>query len=411
MIIRSITAFTNLSLTEPELALAQAANFLHNATPVFEDEGIGVQTRRVATQPFPRIMAPIGPALASAFAGRVEELAQSYGIDYLGLGPVHAGDDPDFVDAIPDMIAATSAVFCSISIADPARGFDLALIRQAANVIQRVSTITDDGLSNLFLAVLANVGSGAPFFPAAYHEDGSPLSFALAIQAADLAVEAFSEATSLHDAEERLTSLVTAAGRQLTTIAEHLAAEFDMHFGGIDFSLAPFPQDAISLGGAMEKLGVTLGGAGGAAAAAVIMSALDRAQFKRAGFNGLMLPVLEDSVLARRASSGALSTTDLLLYSAICGTGLDTIPLPGDVSHEALSGLLLDTAALSLRLDKPLTARLMPIPGKVAGDDTGLDDFEYFAPGCVMPAPEGITPDGLLNGEGAFRVKARLRRA
>lgn len=411
MIIRSITAFTNLSLTEPEIALAQAANFLHNAAPTFEAEGFSVQTRRVATQPFPRILAPIGPGLASAFASRVEELAQSYGIDYLGLGPVHAGDDPDFVDAIPDMIDSTSATFFSISIADPARGFDLALIKQSAAVIQQVSTLTDDGLSNLFLAALANVGPGAPFFPAAYHDDGDPLSFALAIQAADLALEAFNGASSLQDAEERLTGLVMAAAREMTAVADRLAAEFDIRVGGIDFSLAPFPQDAISLGGALERLGVTLGGAGAAAAAAVIMSALDRAQFRRAGFNGLMLPVLEDSVLARRASSGALSTTDLLLYSALCGTGLDTIPLPGATSQEALSGLLLDTAALALRLDKPLTARLMPLPGKAAGDDTGLDAFEYFAPACVMPAPDSVNSDGLLNGEGAFRVKARLRRA
>ena len=70
--------------------------------------------------------------------------------------------------------------------------------------------------------------------------------------------------------------------------AESLAQEFDIEFGGLDFSLAPFPDDAISLGGAMEGLGLTLGGSGGATAAAVIMSALDAARFKRAGFNGLV---------------------------------------------------------------------------------------------------------------------------
>ena len=34
------------------------------------------------------------------------------------------------------------------------------------------------------------------------------------------------------------------------------------------------------------------------------------------------------------------------------------------------NALLLDVAALALRLNKPLTARLMPIPGKKAGRNT-----------------------------------------
>lgn len=411
MKIRSVTAFVNLSLTEPELGLAQAANFLHNAVPVFEKAGFAVQTRRVASQPFPRILAPIGPQAAVPYATRVAELAQSYGIDYVALGPVHTSDDPEYLDAIPAMIAATDSLFFAVTLGDPVHGVDLALARRTAAVIQRVSQLSDDGLRNLHLAAITNCGPGAPFFPAAYHADGEPMSFALAIQAADLAVQAFAEAESLVDAEDRLVQLVMAAAGGLTAVSEALAADFDIVPGGIDFSLAPFPEDAISLGGAMERLGMTLGGSGGAAAAAVIMSALDRVPFKRAGFNGLMLPVLEDSVLARRAASGQLSTTDLLLYSAICGTGLDTIPLPGDTPVEALAGLLLDVAALALRLDKPLTARLMPLPGKIAGDPTGLEHFEYFAPGRVMAAPAGLTPGGLLLGGDVLRVRPRLRHA
>jgi uncharacterized protein (UPF0210 family) len=96
-----------------------------------------------------------------------------------------------------------------------------------------------------------------------------------------------------------------------------------------------------------------------------------------------MQPVLEDSVLARRAAEGTLTIKDALLYSAVCGTGLDTIPLPGDTTSEQLVPLLLDLSALALRLDKPLTARLMPIPGKKAGDETNFD-FAFFAQSKVM---------------------------
>ena len=98
----------------------------------------------------------------------------------------------------------------------------------------------------------------------------------------------------------------------------------------------------------------------------------------------MMMPVLEDSVLARRAAEGTFSVKDLLLYSAVCGTGLDTVPIPGDSTEDEIAAVLFDVAALSVRLGKPLTARLMPIPGKKAGDQTNFD-FDFFAPSRVLP--------------------------
>jgi len=122
---------------------------------------------------------------------------------------------------------------------------------------------------------------------------------------------------------------------------------------------------------------------GSLAAAAILTEAIDRADFPHTGFSGFMQPVLEDSVLAKRAAEGTLTIKDILLYSAVCGTGLDTVPLPGDTTAEQLVPLLLDLSALALRLDKPLTARLMPVPGKKAGDETNFD-FGFFANSKVM---------------------------
>jgi len=115
--------------------------------------------------------------------------------------------------------------------------------------------------------------------------------------------------------------------------------------------------------------------------------------------------VLEDATLALRASEGTLTVKDLLLYSAVCGTGLDTIPLPGDASAEQLASLLLDVAALALRLDKPLTARLMPIPNKKAGDPTGFD-FAFFANSRVM-ALDSRDLHGPFGGSEAFSLRPR----
>ena len=150
---------------------------------------------------------------------------------------------------------------------------------------------------------------------------------------------------------------------------------------GIDYSFAPFPDADKSIGGAMEALGFGSVGANGSLfVAGFLTDCLQRATFQKAGFNGLMLPVLEDSVLAKVG----YSVQELLAYSAVCGIGLDTVPIPGNTSADAIAAIFLDTATLAIRLQKPLTARLMPIPDKKAGDEINFD-FPFFADSHIMP--------------------------
>jgi len=231
-------------------------------------------------------------------------------------------------------------------------------------------------------------------------------AFALATEAADLAVQAFAEAKTVDDGRRRLIAAMEAHARKLVAVADLLKYRYSLRFGGIDYSLAPYPEESRSLGAAFERMGVPrVGLHGSLAAAALLAESIQRAHFPHAGFSGVMLPVLEDAVLARRAAEGILTVKDLLLYSAVCGAGLDTLPLPGDTTVEQISPLLLDLSALALRLDKPLTARLMPIPGKKAGDPTDFD-FAYFANSRVMALEAEPLQSPLLGSE-SFELKSR----
>jgi uncharacterized protein (UPF0210 family) len=111
-----------------------------------------------------------------------------------------------------------------------------------------------------------------------------------------------------------------------------------------------------------------------------------------------MLPALEDQTLADRAAEGSVTLDTLLLMSAVCGLGLDTVPLPGDISLKQLENIILDMATLAVRLDKPLTARLLPVPGKAAGDPAEWPDFPFFAKGRVFSVPPSHQSDGLFTG-------------
>jgi len=95
---------------------------------------------------------------------------------------------------------------------------------------------------------------------------------------------------------------------------------------------------------------------------------------KRTGYSGLMVPVLEDNVLAKRWAEGTYTVDSLLAYSAVCAGGLDTIPLRGDISEDQLARMLGDVASLAFKWQKPLAARLLPVPGAKPGDKTSFGD-------------------------------------
>ena len=142
-----------------------------------------------------------------------------------------------------------------------------------------------------------------------------------------------------------------------------------MRFAGIDLSPAPAGQDSIAA--AIEQVsGQPLGAPGTLALAAALTAALKATPLPTCGYNGLMLPVLEDAVLGQRWQQGHLGVHTLLCYSAVCGAGLDAIPLPGDSTTEQIARLLGDVAALAMRLRKPLSARLFPVPGTRTGEQT-----------------------------------------
>ena len=400
MKIRSITYFFNPGWPLSEGKLRAADEFLLSAKAAYQGAGYEVQTTRFATPSFTQILGEEKldetPALAHQLASALENMDA----EYASLGPA-LPEMPQSYAIIPKAIAASENIFFSGEMASADKGISMTALKACAEVIVRAATLSPDGFANLRFTALANVPAGGPFFPAAYHDGDAP-AFALALEAADLAVDAFDGQRTVDEGRKKLIKSLESHGKKLTQVAGSL----NHRFLGLDFSLAPFPDDAISLGGAMEGFGIPkMGQHGSLAAAAILAESIQRADFPHTGFNGMMMPVLEDSILAQRAAEGSLTVKDLLLYSAVCGTGLDTIPLAGDVSKEQIAALLLDIAAMSLRLAKPLTARLMPIPGKQAGDRTEFD-FAFFENSRVM-ALDAVGLDLPFAGDEVIKIQSR----
>ena len=272
MKIRSITYFCNPGWPLDEKKLQAAGKFLTEAKSAFETAGYEVQTTRLATTPFPHLLEndiEETPKLAKA----VEALLPAIGVEYAALGPA-LPDTPRSYEIIPEAIAVTENVFFSGVMADHT-GIHPAALRACAEIIVRCAPLDPNGFGNLYFAALANVPPGAPFFPAAYHQGNMP-AFAIATEAADLAVDAFKNAKTLNEGRDALVEALETHAKILTSVAKQLQFRIGAQFGGIDFSLAPFPTDEQSLGGAVEAMGVPkIGLHSSLAAASLLTEAVD----------------------------------------------------------------------------------------------------------------------------------------
>jgi uncharacterized protein (UPF0210 family) len=383
MKIRSITLFA-----EPSLKSERAMRFFEKARDAFPQE---VQTLRLATTPYPTWWNR--SHYAGLQAQEHAELWMAAGAEYVSLGPVLLRHDAGWLELAPEIIAVGQGLSVAAEIADASGAIDVGRCRAVAGIIRRLSTLSGDGSANFHFAALANCAPGAPFFPAAYHQGGSP-RFAVAVEAADVILESIRGSSTLRSAKQALQAAIEQEARSLSASAQHLASATGVTFGGIDFSPAPAQSPGNGLVEALEALGVGhVGGPGALFVAAFVADVIGRSDFQRCGFSGLMFPVLEDGVLAERAAAGLVTVSDLLAYAAVCGAGLDAIPLPGDISQDTLSAMLLDVAALAVRLDKPLIARLFPLPGLAAGDAVAID-LPQVVRGNVMAVQEG-EGDGL----------------
>jgi len=376
MKIRTITTGFNVELPLEEEQIRQIANFTHKAKRLFENKGYTVQTVRIATQPWERYFESRDQIVSLVKV--LEELTQKYELDYSNAGTTL---DEKLIPIIYDMMESTAHMFCTVLVSDDRTiGYERAT--QTAKLMKRLSTIGKDGFTNLRFAAIFNTRPGSPFYPAAYHE--GPTSFAIGTENSDLVNKAFARAKTIEDAGMCLREVLAEEFKRIEEIAEEISAAEKVKYDGIDVSIATSVAEHESIAYAFEKLGLgRFGDVGTLAIAKVITDTVKGLDIKKCGYSGLMLPVLEDYGLARRNAEGAFNLGNLLLYSSVCGTGLDTIPLPGDVTEKKLFALLLDIASLSIALDKPLSARLMPIPGKRIGEMTEYE-FEYFANSRIM---------------------------
>lgn len=370
--IRAITAFINLDRTQYKEQVADALKMLKRAQTIFESRGYQVQTIRIATQPFPEYTKGLTNEQAVAFFKEYDALAvKEKFATSIGPAMLNAGDSESQADLLAEVLSNTKSLNGSVVVAGE-DGVNWKAVGAAARVMKKLEESTLHSQGNFHFAAIAMVPPLTPFFPAAYHS-GFGHQFAIALESANVVAAAFKDAPDLATAKQRLTDSLASSAFDIERHAGRIDQETGWAYMGID--LSPAPSGDVSIGAAIENLTTQpVGMSGTLTAAATITAAVKDVKVKQTGYSGLMLPILEDTRLAQRWSEGRISIDALLSYSAVCGTGLDTVPLPGDISAEQLSLIIGDMASLAYKWHKPLSARLLPVLGKGWGEMTEFDD-------------------------------------
>jgi uncharacterized protein (UPF0210 family) len=369
--VRAITAFINLDRTQYQPQIADAVKMLKYARTVFESRGFEVQTIRISTQPFPEYTKGLTTEQTLAFFRNYDAVAAQEKFD-AAIGPamLNANDSESQADLLAEILANTKILNASLVVAGE-DGVRWRAVGAAARVMKKLET-TEHSQGNFRFSAIALVPPLTPFYPGSYHT-GFGHQFAIALQSANVVAAAFKNAPDLRTARQKLTDALANAAVEVESQTERIDRDTGWAYVGMD--LSPAPLKDVSIGTALENLTAQpVGSSGTLTAAATVTAAIKDVRVKQTGYSGLMLPILEDSRLSQRWSEGNISLDSLLSYSAVCGTGLDTIPLPGDISEERLDLIIGDMATLAVKWHKPLSARLLPVAGKAPGDMTEFDD-------------------------------------
>jgi hypothetical protein len=401
---------------------ATAGNLVKVCDRIGEKYGIPVVNKRIAVSPVAVFSAPFSASGLVEVAKALDEAAKEVNVDFIGgfTALVEKGiakGDGALIEAIPEALAETERVCSSINVASTRAGINMDAVLIMGKTIKKAAELTAsaDGLACAKLCVFSNIPEDIPFMAGAYLGIGEPEAVInVGVSGPGVVKKAIDRAIASTPNLDlgRLAELIKHTSYKVTRIGEligrEVAAELKIRFGVVDLSLAPTPNVGDSVGEIFQSLGLlSIGVPGSTAALALLNNAVKAggafASSHVGGLSGAFIPVSEDLNISESARAGHLTLEKLEALTSVCSVGLDMVAIPGDTSEDTISAIIADEMAIGVINKKTTAARLIPVPGKKAGDSAhfggllgqatiiqvnngrGSNRFTRF--GGVIPAP------------------------
>jgi uncharacterized protein len=364
-----------------------AANLVATCDQVGEKYGIPVVNKRIAVSPMAVVGAPFSPDQLVELAKTLDQAAADVGVDFIGgfsalVEKGIANGDRALIAAIPRALTETGRVCASVNVASTKAGINMDAVLLMGQVIREAAALTADrdGLACAKLCVFANIPQDVPFMAGAYLGIGeADAVINVGVSGPGVVKKAVERALSGDRRLDlgQLSELIKRTAYKVTRVGEIIGREvaqgLGIGFGIADLSLAPTPNVGDSVGEIFQSLGLkSIGVPGTTAALAMLNDAVKKggafASSHVGGLSGAFIPVSEDLNISESVEQGYLSIEKLEAITSVCSVGLDMVAIPGDTTADTLAGIIADEMAIGVINKKTTATRLIPVPGKKAGD-------------------------------------------
>ena len=371
-----------------------ARNLVQVGGELEQELGVPIVNKRISVTPVSLISGNDPMRIAVA----LDEAARMVGVNFIGgfgalmhKGSTHA--EETLLEAMPEVFQKTERLCGSVNVGSTRSGINMDAVRRMGQVIKRTADLTadSDGFGCAKIVVFANAVEDNPFMAGAFHGVGEPecvvnvgVSGPGVVQRAlaDIHGQPFDV---LAETIKRTAFKITRVGE---LVAQEAASRLGVPFGIVDLSLAPTPARGDSVAYILSEMGLEMAGAPGTTAALAMLNDMVKkggvmASSHVGGLSGAFIPVSEDIGMIEAAQARCLTLEKLEAMTCVCSVGLDMIAIPGDTSANTIAGIIADEAAIGMVNNKTTAVRVIPAPGKKAGDTVNFGGLFGYAP--VMP--------------------------
>jgi uncharacterized protein (UPF0210 family) len=374
--------------------------------------GIPIINKRISVTPIALVASSCGESDLSAFAQTLDKAAVELGIDFVGgfsalVQKGFTGGDERLIDSLPSALSMTERVCGSVNVAATRSGINMDAVRLMGGVIKRTAekTADRDGIGCAKLVVFCNAPEDNPFMAGAFHGIGEAESCLNVGVSGPGVVKAALENLrggnfdELADAIKKTAFKITRMGQ---LVGMEAARRLGVPFGILDLSLAPTPEVGDSVARILEEMGLETAGTHGTTAALAMLTDMVKkggimASTHVGGFSGAFIPVSEDEGMVNAVRKGAISLDKLEAMTSVCSVGLDMIAVPGDTSAATISAIIADEMAIGMVNNKTTAVRIIPVPGKKAGD---WAEFGGLLGGAPVMSVNPARSDAFINRGG-----------
>lgn len=389
---------------------SNAGRLVKNAKELELKYGIPIVNKRISITPVSLIMEThCEKEKFVEMAKAIDRAVGEAGIDFIGgFGAiVHKGLTPSdrvLIESLPDVFSETERVCSFLNVGTNTAGLNLDAINLVGPMLKETALKTRDAIGCAKFVVFANAPEDNPFMAGAFHGIGEPdITLNIGVSGPGVVNSVVEknrdcDLTQLSEIIKRTVFKITRSGE---LIGRELADNLNIPFGIVDISLAPTTAAGDSVANIIEAFGIeSIGTHGSTMAIALLMDAVKKggamASGNVGGLSGTFIPVSEDRGMINAVKERRLSLDKLEALTSVCSVGLDMFAIPGDTPVATINAIIADELSIGVINNKTTAVRVIPVPGKQAGESVDFGGLLGEAP--IMEVNKGSAENFLKRG-------------